>query len=473
MTVQGDPGQSSDWRLWLAVFILAGVLLEAMANAHYFHDYFAGPLELNVVQLFNSEPKAVCGRRVVVRWHLAAPAGIVEERVTSDSYTSQEIRRETTAAYRELKLGRKLMLVKTDPAYRGNIFDGLVAAMTPDLQRLADTGRGAEEHPSVLPFYIDTQHFTLSKTIFGLGILVLFGGGSLKFIRSRLPRARRSPTTSVAAARGGEPPTEPIQGAPTAPVSWRTRLDASLLEWEVMHWQWLLTNLQANVDLHHLRLVAPTPDDFPVTGTGAEEKVQAVFRSVQQYFGVEQWPCRLEPFGVSRSSAYPGATPNTRQEIVPGVAGLFAVTPARQVVISYNRQQAADPMALVATLAHELSHYVLATIQTEPPGGWEVGEQLADLTAVFFGFGIFLANASFRFSQWQDSRYHGWSARNQGYLSENALALALALFCRWKALPAAAARPYLAPNPRHHFKVYYRELGRKHAAALDALKALS
>jgi hypothetical protein len=86
-----------------------------------------------------------------------------------------------------------------------------------------------------------------------------------------------------------------------------------------------------------------------------------------------------------------------------------------------------DPMTLVAVIAHELGHIILLrpglVDRAEPDM-----EPLTDLLTVFLGFGIFTANAAFRFEQHQDGRSQGWSARRQGYLSEEEFGYALARF---------------------------------------------
>jgi hypothetical protein len=41
---------------------------------------------------------------------------------------------------------------------------------------------------------------------------------------------------------------------------------------------------------------------------------------------------------------------------------------------------------------------------------------LAGLTSLLFGFGIFRANAYFKFSQWQGNRYQGWQMKKGGGL---------------------------------------------------------
>ena len=84
-------------------------------------------------------------------------------------------------------------------------------------------------------------------------------------------------------------------------------------------------------------------------------------------------------------------------------------------------------MTLVAVLAHELGHVILlrpGLVDRKDPDM----EPLNDLLTVFLGFGIFTANAAFRFEQHSDNRSQGWSARRTGYLSEQQFGYSLARF---------------------------------------------
>jgi hypothetical protein len=55
-------------------------------------------------------------------------------------------------------------------------------------------------------------------------------------------------------------------------------------------------------------------------------------------------------------------------------------------------------------------------------------EPLNDLLTVFLGFGIFSANAAFRFEQHTNNNSQGWSTRRLGYLSEEQFGYALARY---------------------------------------------
>ncbi|MGW7683694.1 hypothetical protein ACWGID_23355 [Kribbella sp. NPDC054772] len=82
----------------------------------------------------------------------------------------------------------------------------------------------------------------------------------------------------------------------------------------------------------------------------------------------------------------------------------------------------ADPTKLLATVSHELSHELLS--RAELP--WATGpleEPLADLCALFHGFGIALVNAAVDETTLDDEWVH-----TSGYLGEHAMAEALASY---------------------------------------------
>ncbi|MEI7948448.1 MAG: hypothetical protein WCJ02_17235 [bacterium] len=255
-------------------------------------------------------------------------------------------------------------------------------------------------------------------------------------------------------------------------MGWFTRIDNDLLDWEITHWKWLMKALQPEHDIGRIRLVQPTPADFPVVAATADDRADKTFRCVQQHFGLAHWPCKLQPFEELHDILRETLPVLAQPEHSNGAAGLFEVTQERDVIIHYKREQLGDPVALIATMAHELCHYVLATIPDEPPCGWDDDEPLTDLAAVFFGFGIFQANSSFRFSQWRNHEVQGWKTERQGYLSEQALSLALALFCADTDTDPAAASQHLSTNPRHYFQSYYKELLKKHSDAVNELKEI-
>jgi hypothetical protein len=126
-------------------------------------------------------------------------------------------------------------------------------------------------------------------------------------------------------------------------------------------------------------------------------------------------------------------------------AGTFRVEKG-QAIITYDPTMLGDPMALVATFAHELCHYRIAAAGELPPGGQETLEFATDLAAVFLGFGIFGANCAFRFQQRGDSFSQGWQWSRHGYLQPRTWCYALAVFFVSRGEPVEAARPFLKPH---------------------------
>lgn len=128
-----------------------------------------------------------------------------------------------------------------------------------------------------------------------------------------------------------------------------------------------------------------------------------------------------------------------------GAAGLYHHDPTARPHISIDESQLKDPMALVATLAHELGHIILLR-----PGHVDRKdsdmEPLNDLLTIFLGFGIFTANSAFRFEQHSDNTSQGWSASRSGYLSEQQLGYALARFAYERGEPKPAWASFLSTN---------------------------
>ncbi len=108
-------------------------------------------------------------------------------------------------------------------------------------------------------------------------------------------------------------------------------------------------------------------------------------------------------------------------------------------LIRYNPKHLDDPSKLIATFAHELSHYLMSTAKTAPPGGWDIHELTTDLCSVYLGFGIFMAMSAWNF----EGSNEGWQYERQGYLNEPMLVTALAIWEKLAGRDPLAAAPYL------------------------------
>ena len=117
-----------------------------------------------------------------------------------------------------------------------------------------------------------------------------------------------------------------------------------------------------------------------------------------------------------------------------------------RIQISYVPALLQRPDRLIATFAHELAHYFLATVVESPPCEEDEIEFLTDLAAVYLGFGVFLANTRFDFEVLHDGPMQGWRMAHSGYLPEADLIFSLSLFLRAKSLDPAEALDCLKPH---------------------------
>ena len=86
-----------------------------------------------------------------------------------------------------------------------------------------------------------------------------------------------------------------------------------------------------------------------------------------------------------------------------------------------------DPLSLVATIAHELSHTVLIGIGYVDPAVETDHEPLTDLFAIYAGFGWFLSQAALRFEASDAAGVSSWSMRSAGYLTMPHIGYAMAV----------------------------------------------
>jgi hypothetical protein len=125
-------------------------------------------------------------------------------------------------------------------------------------------------------------------------------------------------------------------------------------------------------------------------------------------------------------------------------------------VVALRRRQLRHPVALAATLAHELAHVRLLT-ERRVDQARKDHEQLTDLTTVFFGLGAFTANAAFDFSKSQ----HGWRASRLGYLGEELFGYSLAYYAYLRGEKDPSWARALDTNPRAYMRKGLRYLSQR------------
>ena len=222
----------------------------------------------------------------------------------------------------------------------------------------------------------------------------------------------------------------------------KTFLDADDEDWHLAVWGWLLARYGED-RLHRAPLVTTNREFFPPSDATGHARAEHIFGIVKSIAGMADWPCELEA-----QAPRPG-THVSRLGIVKITKGAMPLgtfsANGNSAVITYDPGSIDKPALLVATLAHELSHYLLRVTRDLSPGGEEMHEFATDLTTVYLGFGLFGANQAFNFSQFTSGMTQGWSTSGAGYLRERDWAFALATFCALRGDDPTALKPWLKP----------------------------
>jgi hypothetical protein len=249
-------------------------------------------------------------------------------------------------------------------------------------------------------------------------------------------------------------------------------LDPGTTQWLFDSYAWALKNFGSDIFYQDTILVTPTEEHFPDKIEDAKEMASKVFQRVKKYAGMENWDCELL---AQEPDENPVVAPTIVIKNAPrGPAGTFSVTDGedQKIIITYNQDQTRNPVMLVATFAHELGHYLSSIAKEHPPGGEELWEPATDLLATFMGFGLFLTNSAFSFSQFTDVNSQGWSAQRQGYLSQYELTYALAIFCVLKDIEISEVEIHLKSTLRSFYKKAVKEIN-KNQETLATLKAIN
>lgn len=169
-----------------------------------------------------------------------------------------------------------------------------------------------------------------------------------------------------------------------------------------------------------IRTVTPTKDFYDRTFDGTEKDAEFILERTMELMSIQNADLQLEFFTDSPIEMAGGTiltTPADLEGNWNSASGTYEQT-ENGSVISIETGQLKNPISLIATIAHELAHQILLGENRIE----ENDEDLTDLTAITFGFGIFIGNSRFEFS----SQEFGWQSSSQGYLPEQVIAYAMA-----------------------------------------------
>jgi hypothetical protein len=233
-------------------------------------------------------------------------------------------------------------------------------------------------------------------------------------------------------------------------MAWWRRADCPVRpieqDWIERSMDWL--RAQFGSDRLHGEVVLPTDDYFPGVYRGTRDDVQAVVERLCKHMDVDPARVQLEHYPADENPQLSAYVPIHTQST--GAAGHHHTREGRSI-IGIRDDQAARPTALVAIIAHELGH-VLLLADGRITAAQQDQEPLTDLLTVFFGLGIFSANAAFEYAREVRGQYSYTSATRLGYLTEPMYGYGLARYAWLRGETDPEWARYLDTNPRAFLK---------------------
>jgi len=202
---------------------------------------------------------------------------------------------------------------------------------------------------------------------------------------------------------------------------------------------------QFGSDRLHGDVVLPTDDYFPGVYRGTRDDVRAVVDRLCAHMGIDPARVKVEHEAGDADPQLSAYVPVASQW--SGAAGDHRLDDEGRSIIGIRDEQADDPTALVATVAHELGHVLLlgdGRISSERKDH----EPLTDLLTVFFGLGIFSANAALQHGHDIQGQYAYSRTSRLGYLTEPMYGYGLARYAWSRGETEPEWAKYLDTNPR-------------------------
>jgi hypothetical protein len=191
------------------------------------------------------------------------------------------------------------------------------------------------------------------------------------------------------------------------------------------------------------KIVMPTHDFFPEPYDGTKKAARALLNRVCTYMDVDPDVVMLRFFSnakhvwmVNESGQYHAPAAGTFEELtyesrrrrkedeedVPGPSGDNGKA---NYMVRLDKHSLEDAMGLVGTLAHELAHVRLLGERRISQSAFD-NELLTDLTVVFHGLGVFLANTPRNWDSGYSKRWPKSELRKPEYMTPPMFGYALA-----------------------------------------------
>lgn len=173
-------------------------------------------------------------------------------------------------------------------------------------------------------------------------------------------------------------------------------------------------------------LVEPTTRFFPDSWSASIEGLDRITRRLMQYANLADLDVHV---GTFQHPGFPSK--RLKVEATQSVAGLFLGLDSNCAFFAFNEDAPNDVEHMAGVMGHEVAHAYRARHGLMDQENPDREEWLTDVTGAYLGFGLLLANNSYRYRTsgevvgvWSSS---SWSAHRVGYLSPQAFAYLLAI----------------------------------------------
>lgn len=225
-------------------------------------------------------------------------------------------------------------------------------------------------------------------------------------------------------------------------------LESDREQWHLECWAWIIRHTKDRVPIKTTQLITPTKNFFEGTSALGEERAEHIFNIVKRPFGLDATPIELlaQSRTLDRISEYTYLVPNS-----PLALGTYQAF-GSHAVVTYDPDLLGDPIDLVATFAHELSHHCNYWFAISVPEGDELYEPATDLTTVYYGYGLFgLLSRSLRSRTSRDGESYAWYGG--GYFTDEEWIYALAVYLVLTATPIQTCEQFLTDRQTKLLKV--------------------
>ncbi len=232
---------------------------------------------------------------------------------------------------------------------------------------------------------------------------------------------------------------------------------------------WLLEHLKPD-RVQSFQTILPTAEFFPLPYEGKPEQLQAVFECVCRYVNVDFTLFRLHVFDESTDPRkLPAMQKWTEWErgssfefyegfsCEPHHAEDSSNADAPHATLHVHRDMTGDLELMISLFSRELSQYLLLQWPDSPQDQTEFKHTM-ELMPLFFGLGIFGANAVMRERSEVLMGLHSWSMVNYSGLPSRHIGYALALLCWLRNEPVPAWKSHLRKDAEETLKASLKYL---------------